>query len=158
SAGSAAELTARLISTTDALTGTTQNQYDAAGNTTVITAGAPGALVQVETRGYDAWNRGISATVGGQSTQTGYDANGNGETVQHHNGDVTLSRYDYAEQPIEVDTGVAPGNIPSFASSTMYDLAGNATSEIDADGRWHQPLFDADSREVSSTDSIVQQA
>src|SRR5205085_2618107 len=102
----------RLVSTTDPLTGTVQYQYDAAGNTTVVTqTDQVGTVHQVETRAYDALNAVISDTLSGpltppQTTALGYDQDGNVTETRDPIGALTTNTYDWADQLVEVDYGL----------------------------------------------------
>jgi RHS repeat-associated protein len=147
----------RVITATDPLSGTTSYGYDAVGNVTAITSGTPGAPLTVETKQYDAQNRVVTDTVGGpvgagvppSTTVTGYDYEGNVAQVQQPNGDVVFNSYDDVHQLLQ--TILSPGllsgggNLPSFTTYN-YDMAGNVTSEQDADQRVTVQLYDGDNR------------
>ncbi len=154
----------RLILASDPATGTVGYGYDAVGNTTAITAGASsGAVTQVETRGYDAWNHTITDTVGGApgsgapslTTLTAYDLDGNVAQTEQPNGNTTYHSYDLADQLMEQllyphPVG-APGANDAAYSAYGYDQAGNVTVSIDADGRSTTTTLDGDNRTVQDT-------
>ena len=113
----------RLVQASDAVTGTTRYGYDAAGNTVAIAAGntvaitagntvaitagdTSGAVTQLETRGYDAWDHAITDTMAGPAspaltTPTAYDRDGNVAQTEQPQGDTTYATYDLADQPAE---------------------------------------------------------
>jgi len=97
----------RLVQASDAVTGTTRYGYDAAGNTVAITAGdTSGAVTQLETRGYDAWDHAITDTMAAPAspaltTLTAYDRDGNVAQTEQPQGDTTYATYDLADQPAE---------------------------------------------------------
>ncbi len=86
------DVAGRMTQAMDPLTGTALYQCGPAGNTTVITGGdTSGGVIQVRTQQYDARNEVISSTVSGsdgssQTTQLGYDQDGNPTYQQDPNG------------------------------------------------------------------------
>jgi len=148
----------RLIQATDALTGTVQYGYDDAGNTLAITTGdTSGAVIQVETRQYDALNRTITDTVTGpggtpQTTTTRYDVDGNVYQVNQPTGATTVDTYDLADDLVTVETDGAPVLSATHQDQTTYryDAAGNQVETIDPDGRDTTISYDGDNRVAQS--------
>ncbi len=148
----------RLIQATDALTGTVQYGYDAAGNTLVITTGdTSGNVIQTETRQYDALNRAITDTVTGpggtpQATTTRYDVDGNVYQVNQPTGATTVDTYDLADQLVTSETDGAPVLSATHQNQTTYryDAAGNQVETVDPDGRDTTTSYDGDNRVAQS--------
>ncbi len=148
----------RLILASDPLTGTVGYGYDAVGNTTAITSGDnTGHVTQLETRGYDAWNRAITDTVSGPgspslTTLTAYDLDGNVKQTEQPQGDTTYNAYDLADQLSEQFIYPHPvttlGANDAAYSYDSYDRAGNVTLSIDADGRSTTTTLDGADRTV----------
>jgi len=96
---SAYDAAGRLTLTTNPSHNTTQEQYDAVGNTVALSGGTALAATSVETRTYDARNEVATDTTSGPglatplTTRTYYDGDGNVEQVQQPNGDVTVNAY-----------------------------------------------------------------
>ena len=145
----------RMTQATNPLTGTALYQYDPAGNTTVITGGdTSGGVIQVQTQQYDARNEVISSTVSGpdgssQTTQLGYDQDGNPTYQQDPNGQVTVSSYDAADRAVALRLDPTPG-VTGPQESYGYDATGNMTRTVDMDGRVSTATYDGDSRLLSS--------
>jgi len=146
----------------DPVSGTVDYAYDGVGNTTAITTGdgTTGAVLAVETRGYDALNRAITDTIGAPGTVTGttltaYDLDGNVAGTLRPNGDAVYNSYDLADQltSMEVDAAATRGGAGVVQTAYSYDAAGNRTDAIDFDGRDHTTTYDADNRVTQATDT-----
>lgn len=152
------------VQTTDPTGGITAQAYDNVGNTTAITTGSAAGPLQVEAKGYDAWNQVVTDTVSGpgstpQTTRTGYDADGNVTDVEQPNGDVTLTSYDQANE--QVDTAVLPSLAAAQAGDSgsreqyTYDDAGNVVSYLDMDQRDALTTYNAANRVIETTTSYT---
>jgi len=158
----------RSIQTTNPATGTEQTAYDAAGNTVAMTTTdrTNGAVVALQTMGYDALDRVITSTVvtntanvagSALTTLTAYDQDGNVAQTQQPNRDVVYNLYDAADRltNVEIDPGPTPltkaqaTTHPSYKAYS-YDAAGNQVQYTDADNRTTTTQYDGASRAVQS--------
>jgi large repetitive protein len=139
----------RVVSATDAV-GTTEFDYDAAGNLVTITA--PNGVV--ETRTYDERNRlssirAASATV--TATDLTYTRDASGQItaiVDGVSGTTTTFGYDpLGRVTSERRTG---GTLPALESTYTYDAVGNRTSVV-VNGATSTSTFDADDRLVATS-------
>ena len=158
----------RLSQVQDVTGGTTTYQDDAAGNTTTLTSGSAAGAVQVETRGYDSWNRVLTDMITGQDTPaqttlTAYDPAGRVVETQQPSGDVVYTLYDCTQectdQPSEVDLGTSSSALRTVYQSYSYATASGLLLEsYDADKRDHRPSYDGAGRLTQSLDALYQQA
>jgi RHS repeat-associated protein len=116
----------RLISTTNALTGTTRYEYDAVGNRIIVTD----VLTRATRYEYDQLNRLITTTLpDGSWTVNTYDAAGNRVRVTDALGHATVYTYNLRGQLIA--QAVAGLGLPT---TSEYDRIGNRVAVTDANG------------------------
>lgn len=158
----------RPIQTTNPATGTAQTAYDAAGNTVAMTTTdrTNGAVVALQTMGYDALDRVITSTVvtntanvagSALTTLTAYDQDGNVAQTQQPNRDVVYNLYDAADRLTNVEIDPGPTALTKAQATThpsykaySYDAAGNQVQYTDADNRTTTTQYDGASRAVQS--------
>jgi YD repeat-containing protein len=120
------DLLNRLVSVTDALTGTTHYAYDAASNLLAITDANSNSI----TRTYDLLNRLVSTTDPlAHVTQTTYDAAGNPVVTLDAKGQSITTAYDLLNRPVAI-TYPAPDAAVRFA----YDQISRRTAMTDSQG------------------------
>lgn len=121
----------RVVANTDALEKSTSYTYDAASRLTAVKDPNGNSL----TYAYDAGGNRVSETSPlGFKTTYGYDADGRQTSRTEPRGNVA---------------GATPGD---FTWRTEYDLAGNATAEIDPFGKKTTSTYDALDNLITSTD------
>ena len=135
----------RLITTTDALSGTTVNAYDAAGKRVAVTD-AEGRVTRYE---YDALGRVVTATDALSGTTIAeYDALGRRIRTQDAGGRITRYEYDAAGRLVTTT------NALSGTTAVHYDPLGRRTQVTDAESRTTHYGYDALGRTVAMTDAI----
>ena len=118
--------------------------YDAGGNmTTTPEPGNEGTAVGCV---YDAWNRLVSATVGGTTVNYAYD--GQGRMIDRTQGDVTTHYYYVGQQVIETRAGLSSAAPQSLEPQYQY-----VWSPIDIDAPILRDVYNS-SGEVVSTGRI----
>ncbi len=146
----------RPVTVSSPMTGTVQFQYDAAGNTVAVTttdAAVGGAVMILESLGYDALKRVSSANVVSGSVtltvRTAYTRAGQVAQTQAPNGDTTTTSYDLADEALS--TTLLSNGTTTTEGTYSYDGAGNQATRTDTDGRTVTTVYDPDNRVTQTT-------
>lgn len=157
----------RLLSTTDAAGGVTQNRYDAAGNLVLVVAGlkANGTAAPLDTGAttsteyvYDAARRVLIRRVdpAGLRLETRYEYDGRGRAVRSTDpaGVVTTSGFDAAGRLRERVVDAAPGGL-QLRTAYSYDAQGRTLTVTEGAGtaaaRTTETRYDALGRRIAET-------
>ncbi|CAG0936462.1 tRNA(Glu)-specific nuclease WapA [Thermoflexales bacterium] len=137
----------RLITSTNALSGTIVRGYDAVGNQIVVTNANGFAAYFV----YDALDRNVVITNAlGEVTSFAYNAVGNQISLTDALSRTTILAYDGLDRPITVTN--------PLTGTTVYawDAASNQVAVTDAEGRVTRSGYDALNRLIVITDTLNQ--
>jgi RHS repeat-associated protein len=128
----------------------TTTAYDNADRVISETLSGPGLADQVRKREYDDANR-LTAAVDAESHRRSlaYDNTGNITSRSDARGKLTRMEYD-ARDRVTKEIGPAEGQVTTY----RYDLAGNRTHEVWANGNDRTSTFDVLERHAVTTDSV----
>jgi len=128
----------------------TTTAYDAADRIVSQTLSGPGLVEQLRKREYDDANR-LTATVDAENHRRtlGYDNTNNVTTRSDARGKLTRFEYD-ARDRMTKEIGPVAGQVTTY----RYDLAGNRTHEVWANGNDRTSTFDTLERHATTTDNV----